>query len=64
MTQDAFGLDFLENRVRVCTIDEPRSTSVDLPVPLADWLVRIVRRLERQTQTTDDKPVNTDSENA
>ena len=64
MTQGDLGLDFSKNRTRVCTIDEPLSTSVDLPAPLADWLVRIVKRLERQGQTTEDKPVNTNSENA
>lgn len=64
MTHDDFGLNFSKNRVRVCTIDKPLSTSVPLPSPLADWLVRIVRRLEHQAQTMDDKPIDTDSENA
>jgi hypothetical protein len=64
MAQHNFDLDFSKNETRVRTIDEPLSTSVDLPAPLANWLVRIARRLERQVQPAEAKPVNTNSENA
>jgi len=62
--KSTFDLDFSKNQTRVCTIDEPLSTSVDLPAPLANWLIQIVRRLERQVQPAEDKLVDTNSENA
>ena len=64
MAQRNLDLDFSKNQTRVCTIDEPLSNSVDLPAPLANWLIQIVRRLERQVQPAEDKLVDTNSENA